>query len=66
MNKDVDACGWRELAKGTDDRAVGEKIAVKVSGFDIEDVDEDTDVGEDVLALLREVILHKGILTGRC
>lgn len=59
----VDARGGRELTKGSDDRAVGEEIALEVSRLDVEDVNQDTNVGENMLALLREVVLHEGILS---
>jgi len=42
------------------------KIAFEVSRLDVENVDQDTNVGEDMLALLREVVLHEGVLSRRC
>ena len=51
------------MAKGGYDGAVREEIAIEVSRLDIEYVYEDSDIGEDVLTLLREVIFHESILT---
>jgi hypothetical protein len=48
-----------------DNGIVGDKVTVEVAGFDIEDVDKDTNIGEDMLSLLREVIFHECILTIR-
>lgn len=46
-----------------DDVDVGCEVALYVSGFNVEDVDEDADVGEDVGALLGKVVFHKGFLS---
>lgn len=53
------------MAEGSDDGAVCKEIAIEVSRFDVKDIDEDTDVGEDMLALLGEVIFHESILSAR-
>jgi len=65
VHEDVDARGGRELTKGSDDGAVCKEVAVEVSGLDIEDIDEDTNVGEHMLSLLGEVVFHEGILSAR-
>jgi hypothetical protein len=65
MNEYVNTGGGRKLAECSDDRSVCKEVAVEVSGFDIEDIYEHTDVGEDMLALLREVVFHESILSGR-
>ena len=51
------------MAEGGYDRAVSEKVAFEVSGLDIEDINEDSDIREDMLALLGEVVFHESILT---
>jgi len=65
VDKYVDAGGRRELSEGSNDGAVCEEIAVEVSGLDIEDIDEYSNIGEDVLSLLGEVVFHEGILSGK-
>ncbi len=56
--------------EGFDDGGVGDEIAVVVAfaavefeGFDVEDVDEDADVGEDVGFLRGEVVFGEGVLS---
>ena len=62
VDEDVDLGGRGVLEEGGEDGHVGGKVALDVAGLDIEDVDEDADVGEDVDALLCEVVFHKGLL----
>lgn len=62
VDEDVDAGGGAELQQGGEDGDVGGEVAVDVARLDVEDVDEDADVGEDVDALLGEVVLHEGLL----
>lgn len=62
MYEDVDLGGGRVLEEGGQDGHVGCQVAVYVARFNVENVDEDADVGEDVDALLREVVLHEGFL----
>ena len=52
-----------ELAEGLDDGIIGVEVAVYLSGFNVEDVDEHRDVGEDVAALGCEVCFHESILS---
>ena len=51
-----------ELFQGFDDGAVGVEIAIDFARLDVEDVDEDGDVGEDGLALGGQVGFGEGIL----
>jgi hypothetical protein len=37
--------------------------AVELAGLDVEDVNEDSDLGEHIRFLRRQVILRKGVLT---
>jgi len=53
VNKDINACGRRELAQCADNGTVGKEVAIKVSRLDVEDVDQNTNIAEDVLSLLR-------------
>lgn len=62
MDEYVDRGRRRELEEGAYDRAIREKIAVEIAGFNVEDVDKDSDVGEDMSLLLGEIVFHKGIL----
>jgi hypothetical protein len=62
VDQDIYACGGGELTEGGYDGAVCKKVAIEVSGFDIKYVYENTDIGEDVLALLGEVVFHESIL----
>ena len=64
VNQDVYARSWGKLIEGSDDGSIGEKVPIEISGFDVENVDEDSDVREDVLPLLCEVVLHECILPG--
>jgi hypothetical protein len=54
---------WGELGEGAYNGTVRKEVAVEVSGFDVEDIDEDADVGEYMLALLGEVVFHESILS---
>jgi hypothetical protein len=54
----------RVLGERFNDGAVSEEVAIELTGLDIEDVDEDFDVLEDVVALGSEVVIHECILTG--
>lgn len=62
VDKDVYFCRWGELEEGGEDGDVSGQIVVDVVGFDVEDVDEDVDVGEDVDVLLGEVVFYEGFL----
>lgn len=62
VDEDVDLGRGGELQEGGQDGDVGGEVAVDVARLNVEDVDEDADVGEDVHALLREVVLHEGLL----
>lgn len=52
MNQDVDARSRRKLGEGSYDRSVSEDVTLEVSGFNVEHIDEDSDIREDMLALL--------------
>lgn len=62
VDEDVDLGGGRVLGEGGENGDVGGHVAVDVAGFDVEDVDQDADVGEDVDSLLREVVFHESLL----
>lgn len=62
VDEDVDLCRGRVLQQRGEDGDVGCEVAVDVARLNVEDVDEDADVGEDVDALLGEVVLHKSFL----
>ena len=53
------------MGEGSDDGAIGQEVTIEIAGFDVEDVDEDTNVGEDMLTLLGEVVFHESILTAK-
>ena len=62
-------CGG-EFGEGGDDGVVGGQVAFCVgrgrgegAGFNVKDVDEDADAGEDVGLLGREVVFCEGILS---
>jgi hypothetical protein len=61
--KNINAGGLGELAEGCDYGTVGEEVSVEIAGFDIEDVNENTDIREDMLPLLRKIIFHECILS---
>lgn len=54
-------CG-AELFQSFDDGAVGVEVPLDFTGLDVEDVDEDSYVGEDCLTLGGQVGFSKGIL----
>lgn len=62
VDEDVDFGAWGELEEGGDNGDVGCEVAVNIAGLNVEDVDENADVGEDVDALLGKVVFHKGLL----
>ena len=49
--------------EGFDDRIVGGKVAFELTRFDVEDIDQNTDVRKDVLALGIQVVLRKRVLS---
>jgi hypothetical protein len=61
--KNIDAGSLRELAECGDYGAVGKKVSVEIPRFDIENVNENTDIREDMLALLGKIIFHECILS---
>lgn len=62
VDEDVDLCGGGVLQQGGEDGDVGGQVAVDVARLDVEDVDDHADVGEDVDALLGEIVFHKSLL----
>ena len=69
MDQGVDVWGGGVFCEGGDDGFVGVEIAgvgaIEGAGFDVEDVDEDTDGGEDVGFLRGEVGFCEGVLSVR-
>lgn len=63
MDETEDECAAAVVAQRLDAAGVGDEVAVKLAGFNVEDVDEDFDVLEDVVALLGEVVLHECVLS---
>ena len=55
--------GWTILLEGFDDLAICDEIALEVTRFNVEHVDQDGSFGEDVLALGGKVALVEGILS---
>ncbi len=55
--------GWTVLLECFDDLAVSDEIALEVTRFNVEHVDQDGSFGEDVLALGGKVALVEGILS---
>lgn len=51
------------LGEGPNDGCISDKITIEFTRFDVEDVNQDADVGEDVIGLGTEVILDEGILS---
>ena len=45
------------------DGSIGEEVAIKVARFNIEDINENSNVGENMGSLLREIVFHEGILS---
>lgn len=74
VNQSEDVGVWRELFQGLDDGIVGVEIAkvltiapIKLSRFDVKNVDEDPDLREYRWLLPGKIILGEGILTAfRC
>lgn len=62
VDEDEDVRRGAVFLEGFDDGVVGLEVAVDVARFDVEDIDEDCDVGEDVGALVGEVGFHEGVL----
>jgi hypothetical protein len=51
------------FVEGADDVGVGDDVGSKLSRFDVEDEDEDSDGAEDVISRLVQVVLDEAILT---
>lgn len=62
MDEDEDFGRGGAFGEGADDVAVREDVGLEFAGFDVEDEDEDGDGGEDVLALVREVVFYEAVL----
>ena len=62
VDESEDGGAGRVLGEGVDDRGVGGEVAVEFARLDVEDVDEDADVGEDVGFLRGEVVGGEGVL----
>ena len=62
VDQDENGGTRRELLESTKDALVGGKVALNIAGLNVEDVDENPNIGEDVDSLLREVVLHEGFL----
>lgn len=64
MDETEDCCTRRELLESLDDGNVGCKVAVELARFNIEDIDQDTDVKEDIFTLGIEEIVGECVLPG--
>jgi hypothetical protein len=62
VDEDKDGGAWTVLGEGADDGAVGDYVCGEFAGLDVEDEDEDGDRGEDVSALVGEVVFDEAIL----
>ena len=58
-----DRGAWRVFFQGFDDLCVRVHVAFDFAGLDIEDIDEYSDIREDVLALRDEVGFGEGVLS---
>ena len=64
VHETEDESGRAKFFQGFDDCTVGVKVAFDFARFNVEDVDENCNVGKDGLALGSEVRLCEGILSG--
>lgn len=62
MDKDEDFGGGRAFGEGADDVGVGDDVGLEFAGFNVEDEDQDCDVAEDVISLMRQIVFDKAIL----
>jgi hypothetical protein len=62
VDEDVYSSTWGVLEEGREDGHIGCEISFDVAGLDIENVYEDSDIGEYVDALLGKVVLHECLL----
>ena len=63
VDQDEDVGTGRVLLEGRQDTNIGGQVAVNIPRLDIEDIDQNPDVGEDMDTLLRQVVLHECLLT---
>lgn len=63
VNEAEDNSRRTELLKSFDDFAISNQIAFEFAGFNVKDVDKNSDFGEDVLALGGKVALIESILS---
>ena len=62
MDEDVNLGSRGILEQSAKDVGVGGQVSLYVARFNVEDVDQDADVGEDVDALLGQIVDHEGFL----
>ncbi len=63
VDQTEDGRRWTPLGQRPDDRPERNQVAIELARLDVEDVDEYADIGEDVMRLRTEVVLHERVLS---
>lgn len=63
MNQTEDFGARRAFFQSPDDVAIADDVGLKLAGLNVEDEDEDGHAAENVVALVREVVLDEAILS---